>query len=64
MHTVFWMENLKRRDHSENLDNIRTVNRVGNCELDSSGSGLGPVVSRCEHGNEPSDSVKDGKFLY
>jgi hypothetical protein len=43
----FWSEILKGRDHSEDLgvegeDNIRMdlyVNRVGRCELDSSGSG-------------------------
>jgi hypothetical protein len=27
---------------------------VGRCELDSSGSGQGPVVGSYEHGNEPS----------
>jgi hypothetical protein len=32
-------------------------------ELDSCGSGLGPVAVSCEHGNEPSDFVKDGKSL-
>jgi len=24
---------------------------------------LGPVVGFCEHGNEPSDSIKGGEFL-
>jgi hypothetical protein len=33
------------------------------CELDSSGSGQGPVADSCEHGNETSDSVKDGEFI-
>jgi len=33
------------------------------CELDSSGSGLRPVVRSCEHGDEHSDSVKDGNLL-
>jgi hypothetical protein len=33
------------------------------CGLDSSGSGWGPVADCCEHGNEPSNSIKGGDFL-
>jgi hypothetical protein len=33
-------------------------NRIGEYGVDSSGSGQGPVVSSCEHGNEPSGSIK------
>jgi hypothetical protein len=29
----------------------------------SSGSGKGPVMGSCEHGNEPSDSVKGKEFF-
>jgi hypothetical protein len=36
---------------------------VGTCGADASGSGYRPVVGFCEHGNEPSGSVKGGKFL-
>jgi hypothetical protein len=36
---------------------------VGRCGLDSSGSEQGPVAGSCEHGNEPSGSVKVGEFL-
>jgi hypothetical protein len=36
---------------------------VGRCGLDSSGSGQGPVAGSCEHGNEPSGSIKVGEFL-
>jgi hypothetical protein len=36
---------------------------VGVFVLDSSGSGQGPVAGSCEHGNEISVSMKDGKFL-
>jgi hypothetical protein len=36
---------------------------VGRCELDASGSGQGPVAGCCEHGNEPSGSIKGGEFL-
>jgi hypothetical protein len=32
-------------------------------QLDLPGSGLGPVVGSFKHGNEPSDWIKDGKFL-
>jgi hypothetical protein len=38
-------------------------NRVGGCGLDSSGSGLEPMVGSCEHENEPSGSIKGGKSL-
>jgi hypothetical protein len=31
--------------------------------LDASGSGQGPVADCYEHGNEPSDSIRGGKFL-
>jgi len=33
------------------------------CGLDSSGSGQGLVGDSCEHGNEPSGSIKGGEFL-
>jgi hypothetical protein len=33
---------------------------VERCGLDSSDSGYGPVAGSCEHGDEPSVSVKDG----
>jgi hypothetical protein len=36
---------------------------VARCGLDSSDSGQGPVAGSCEHGNEPSGSIKGGKFL-
>jgi hypothetical protein len=36
---------------------------VGRCELDTSDSGQGPVATCCEHGNEPSDSMKGGVSL-
>jgi hypothetical protein len=31
--------------------------------LDASGSGQGAVVGSCEHGNEPSGSIKGGEFF-
>jgi hypothetical protein len=36
---------------------------VGRCGLDSSGSGQVTVVGCCEHGNEPSRSIKGEEFL-
>jgi hypothetical protein len=36
---------------------------VSRCGLDSSGSGEGPVAGSCEHGNEPSGSIKGGEFF-
>jgi len=35
---------------------------VGGCGLDASGSRLEPVTGCCEHGNEPSGSIKGGEF--
>jgi hypothetical protein len=45
-------------------DNIRTDlrERGAGCELDSYGSGQGPVAGFCEHGNDPSVSIKGGEF--
>jgi len=37
--------------------------RVGSCWLDSSGSGWGPVVGFCEHGNEHTVYVRGGEFI-
>jgi hypothetical protein len=36
---------------------------VGRCGLDSFGSGWGLEVGSCEHGNEPSSSIKGREFL-
>jgi len=36
---------------------------MGGCGLDSSGSGQELVAGSCEHGNEPSGSMKGGEFL-
>jgi hypothetical protein len=44
-------------------DNIKMGNGVWECGLDSFGSGWGQVASYCEHGDEPSCSIKFGEFL-
>jgi hypothetical protein len=36
---------------------------MGRYGLDSSGSGQGQVAGSCEHGNEPSCSIKGGEFI-
>jgi len=36
---------------------------VGGRGLDAYGSGYGPVAGCCEHGNEPSDFMKDGMYI-
>jgi hypothetical protein len=61
---------MKGGDHLENLNVNQKIilkwileNKMGSYELDSSGSGQGPVVRSCKHGNEPSISIKNGQFL-
>jgi hypothetical protein len=39
------------------------LEKYGRGGLDSCGSEYGPVAACCEHGNEPSDSIKGRKFL-
>jgi hypothetical protein len=36
---------------------------MGGCGLGASETVHGPVVGCCEHGNEPSGSIKCGEFL-
>jgi len=63
MHTKFWFENLKGKDHSERRrcrweDNIRTDVRVIGWEFVA----WTHLAQDCsEHINEP--SIKGGKFL-
>lgn len=38
-------------------------NVVGGCELDSPGSGQGPLAGSCKYGNEHSGSMKAETFL-
>jgi hypothetical protein len=45
------------------VNNIKMGDRVGCCGLDRSGSGYGPVEGSCEHGNEPSGSIKCWEVL-
>jgi hypothetical protein len=57
---MFRCENLKDKDHSEDLGVYKRIILNWILKqldgLDSSGSGHGPVADSCEHGNEPSGS--------
>jgi hypothetical protein len=45
-------------------DNIKIdLKEMGLEGVDSSGSGFGPVAESCEHGHEPSGSIKCAGFL-
>jgi hypothetical protein len=64
------LENLKGRDHSEDLGSDGKItlewfsgHRMERCKLDAFCSGWGPGGGSCEHGNEPSGSVKGGELL-
>jgi hypothetical protein len=57
-----WIENPEgKRPHRRTQELMEGC--WGNMVGDSSGSGQGPVVGCCEHGNELSGSIKGGKFL-
>jgi hypothetical protein len=68
---IFWLENLKGRDHLEDLGidgkiilRLSEVNSMESCGLDSSVSEEGPVAGgSCEHDNERSVSIKFQEFL-
>jgi hypothetical protein len=56
MHKIFWLEDMKRRDHLKDLGvDGRIILEwilVRSCDLDASRSGEGSVADSCEHGNE------------
>jgi len=70
MHTKCLWENLKGRDYMGGPDidertTLKHLKETGyqDVRLDSSGSGYGPVVGCCEHGNESSGSMKGIELL-
>jgi len=65
MHTQFQSENLKVRDHKEALgaDLKRALQWILRVLTGLSGSGQELEAGSCEHGNEPSGSIKGGEFL-
>jgi len=70
MHIKFWSEIRKGRDYSEDPDVngrivLEWILRIYGGKLRTGSYGLGqePVAGSCEHGNEPSGSIKPGEFL-
>jgi hypothetical protein len=51
------------RDHFENKPRRRWEDNI-NCELDLSDSGQRLVLGLCEHGNEPTGSIKVGSICW
>jgi len=71
VHTKFWQDDLKERDHLGNLGGYgRIISKwlyITECEdvdcgLDSSGPRQGPLAASCGHGNEPSGSIECEEF--
>jgi len=65
MHIKFWSENLMGQHHLTDLNNVETkLKKIGyeDYVLDPCGA-WGAMVGSWEHGNEPSCSIKGGKFF-
>jgi len=54
--TEFWLGGPKGRDHWEEVGVGGRITLRWD-ELDSAGSGQGPVAGFCKYGNEPSGSI-------
>jgi hypothetical protein len=70
MYKNFSLENLKGRDRSKDLGVDGRIilewiwgNSVGRYGLDACGSGWVAVTGSCSYGNEPSGSIRGGRFL-
>jgi hypothetical protein len=67
MHTEFWTECLKRRDHLDDLgrhEDESERNRVRGYGLDSFGFEQEQVANSCKHANDPSGFSKGNTFLH
>jgi hypothetical protein len=62
---IIQYERIKQLQNKHKLKLIlkQQCNSVRRYGLDLSGSGQGQVAGSCEHGNEPSGSVRDRSFL-
>jgi hypothetical protein len=69
--TGFWLGGPRVRDHWEDVGVCGRItlkwtlgdrDRWG--ELDSAGSGSGPVAGFCEHGSEPSGSIRKQDIFF
>jgi hypothetical protein len=70
MHTKFWLENLKGRDHSEDLatDGRIILTMISDTQGRKVCNGciwvsIGTTAGSCQQGNEPSVSIIGGEFL-
>jgi hypothetical protein len=69
MNIGYWFESQKESDHWEDQGVggwtiLKWIfDRMGWYGLDRSDSGYGPVEDSCEHGNEPSGSIKYWELL-
>jgi hypothetical protein len=66
MHTKFWPENVKERDHFEDLGvDVKIILEwiLGKYGWEGVVWIQWSVAGCCEHGNETSGSIKGGEFL-
>jgi len=70
VHIIFWLENLKGRDHSEDLGVVGSImlelmlgKYSGKVWTGCMWLRIGFSAGCCERGNEPSGSIKSGEFL-
>jgi hypothetical protein len=69
MGTMSWLESLKEKDHSVEIEvdskiilKLILEKYAAECGLDSCGLGQGTVSGSCERGNEPSGTIKEGNL--
>jgi hypothetical protein len=61
VHTEFWSENLNGTNHVEDIK--MNTGELGWLDIDSFCSRKGKAGGCCEFSNEPTDFIKDDKFL-
>jgi hypothetical protein len=63
MCTKFFSENLKRREHLEDIGTDKSWGRRRRKKKKKPGCEQGPMAGSCKHGNECLGSTKGGEFL-